>query len=59
MTVEKVVRELHTKDQSNDVAYWQTHSYQSRLAALEQIRREYHSCTYDVEPRLQRVYSTA
>ena len=43
-------------DQSTDFAYWQTQSYQARLATLEQIRQEYHRWRYGVEPRFQRVY---
>ncbi len=42
-----------TTDQ--DLAYWQGQSYKARIAALEQIRREYHLWRYGAEPRLQRV----
>jgi hypothetical protein len=44
-------------DQESDFAYWQMQPYQVRLAALEQIRREYHRWRYGAEPRLQRVYT--
>ena len=39
-----------------NLAYWQTQSYEARLAALEEIRREYHRWKYRAEPRFQRVY---
>lgn len=40
----------------NDAAYWRTQTPIARLAALEQIRQEYHQWKYDAEPRFQRVY---
>jgi len=49
------VRKMRLGDPSNAAAYWRTQSPQARLAALEQIRREYHSWKYGAEPRLQRV----
>jgi hypothetical protein len=39
-----------------DVHYWRQQTPQARLAALEEIRREYHRWKYGAEPRLQRVY---
>ena len=59
MAIAKVVRKVHIREQPNDSAYWRTQPYQARLAALEQIRREFHTWKYHVEPRLQRVYSIA
>lgn len=50
----KVVRKVPIGEQPSDFAYWQTQPYQARLAALEQIRQEYHRWRYDSEPRLQR-----
>ena len=41
----------------SDLTYWQAQPYQARLAALEQIRQEYHRWKYGAEPRLQRVYT--
>jgi hypothetical protein len=55
MAIEKVVRKVRMDEQENDFAYWQTQSYEARLAALEQIRQEYHRWKYDTEPRLQSV----
>lgn len=50
--VRKVVR-----NQGSDFAFWQSQSMSARLAALEEIRREYHRWKYGAEPRLQRVCS--
>jgi hypothetical protein len=53
--IEKVVTKVNIQAQKSDFAYWQTQSYQARLAALEQIRREYHRWRYGAEPRMQKV----
>ena len=45
--------------QESDFSYWQAQPYHLRLAALEQIRREYHQWKYGAEPILQRIYSIA
>lgn len=55
-TIAPVVRKVRLSEQGNDFAYWQTQSYEARLAALEEIRREYYGYTDETEPRLQRVY---
>jgi hypothetical protein len=57
MTVAKVYRKVSISEQPKDSVYWQTRSYEERLSALEEIRREYHRWKYNAEPRLQRVYS--
>jgi hypothetical protein len=44
------------EEQESDYDYWQSQPYTVRLAALEQLRQEYHRWRYDAEPRLQRVY---
>jgi hypothetical protein len=54
--IKKTYTKVNVREQKSDFAYWQTQSYQARLAALEQIRQEYHRWRYDAEPRLQRVY---
>ncbi|MCI0488646.1 MAG: hypothetical protein L0229_18820 [Blastocatellia bacterium] len=54
--VEKVYLKLPISEQRSDFAYWQTQSPQSRLAALEEIRQEYHSWKYNAQPGFQRVY---
>jgi len=55
--VKRVYTKVPVGKQESDFAYWQTQSYQSRLAALEEIRREFHSWKYNAQPRFQRVYS--
>jgi hypothetical protein len=52
-----VVRKVRIEDQGNDFAYWQSLSPQARLAALEEIRREYHGDNYDSEQRFQRFFT--
>lgn len=51
-----VVTRVKVGEPPSDFAYWQTQSPQARLAALEQIRREYHQWSYGAEPGFQRVY---
>ena len=55
--IAKVYKKVKLKDQQSDFAYWQKQPYQVRLAALEQIRQEYHGWKQDAEPGLQRVYT--
>lgn len=55
--IAKVVRKVGLYDQPTDFAYWQSQSYVDRLAALEEIRQEYHGWKDDARPRLQRVYT--
>ena len=55
-SIAPVVRKYKLTEQPNDFAYWQTQSYEARLAALEEIRREYYGYDDETEPRLQRVY---
>jgi hypothetical protein len=55
--IQKIVTKVNINQQNSDFAYWQTRSYQERLDALEEIRREYHQWRYGAEPRLQRVYT--
>jgi hypothetical protein len=45
------------RSNSTDAAYWRSRPYEERLAALEQIRNEYHTWKGDVQPGLQRVYT--
>jgi hypothetical protein len=55
--IKKVVTKVKLSDRKNDAAYWRTQSYEARLAALEEIRQEYHRWRYGAEPRFQRVYT--
>jgi hypothetical protein len=57
--IQKTYKILKLGEQPSDFAFWQTQSFQARLAALEEIRREYHRWKYGAEPRLQRVCSVA
>jgi hypothetical protein len=50
-----VVKKYRLGEQPSDFAYWQSQSYSVRLAALENIRREYISWKYGSEPGFQRV----
>ncbi|GAB4502646.1 MAG: hypothetical protein Fur0035_22010 [Anaerolineales bacterium] len=56
-SIAPVVTKLAQAPKSSDFAYWQTCKPEERIAALEEIRREYHQWKYDAEPRLQRVYT--
>ena len=56
-TMQKVVAKVGLHEYKTDFAYWQSQSYVTRLAALEQIRSEYHRWRYGAEPGFQRVYS--
>jgi hypothetical protein len=48
---------IHEMDRSFDLKFWQAQPPAARLAALEEIRREYHRWRYGAEPGFQRVYS--
>ena len=45
-----------TNEAPTDFAYWQTRSFEERLAALESIRNDYIKWAYDIQPGFQRVY---
>ena len=56
-SIEKAVTKTKIGEEQSDFAYWQTKTYAERLAALEEIRREYNNWKYtDAEQRFQRVY---
>ena len=57
--IKKTYTKISLYATKSDFAYWQTQPYQVRLAALEEIRQEYHRWKYGAEPRLQRVYTIA
>lgn len=54
--IKKIVKKGKLTDKKTDSEYWRKQSYSARLAALEEIRREYHLWRYGAEPRFQRVY---
>ena len=55
MAIKKVVTKIPLRKSKSDFAYWQTRPYAERLAALEEIRQEYHRWKYGGEPKFQRV----
>ncbi len=54
-TIAKRYTKMKLKDQKTDFEFWQSQTSGQRLAALEQIRSEFHRWKYDSEPRFQRV----
>jgi hypothetical protein len=54
--IEKVVTKVKLKDKKTDATYWRKQPYAVRLAALEELREEYHLWRYGAEPGFQRVY---
>ena len=46
---------LQDMDGSEDLKYWLSQPPAARLAALEQIRQEYHHWKYDSKPEFQKV----
>ncbi|MFN8463322.1 MAG: hypothetical protein U0X93_16340 [Anaerolineales bacterium] len=42
LEIAKVINKVKLSDKKADSAYWRTQPYSARLAALEEIRREYH-----------------
>ncbi|WP_072007981.1 hypothetical protein [Picosynechococcus sp. NKBG042902] len=55
--MEKVIKKAHLHERKNDRQFWLKKSYLERLAALENIRKEYHQWQYNAEPRFQRIYT--
>ncbi len=54
--ISKTIRIVKKNEQKSDYAFWKTQSYEARLQALEQIRKEYNSRKYGTERKFQRVY---
>ncbi len=50
------VRKGKLKEQGNDFEFWQTQSYEARLAVVEQIREEYNIWRYGSKQGFQRIY---
>ena len=40
MTISKVIKKYKFNEQPNDFVFWQSRSYEERLDALEQIRKQ-------------------
>jgi len=53
--IARVVTRLKLGQEEGDVAYWQAQSPETRLAALEEIRREYHRWKYGGELPFRKV----
>ena len=51
----KVVTKVKLNDKKTDSAYWRMQSYSTRLAAVEEIRQEYHRWRYGGEKRMEKV----
>jgi len=56
MVIRKVIKKYNINEQPNDFSFWQSKSYEERLEALEQIRKEYNSWRYNAEQGFQRIY---
>jgi hypothetical protein len=52
----KVAIKKDLRSLTSDFAFWQSRPYLERLAALEEIRQEYHRWKNDLQPGFQRVY---
>ena len=50
-----VVRIRNLDDPNDDAVYWRSRNPEERIAALEEIRADYHRWKGDAESRLQRV----
>ena len=53
--IKKVVTKVKLKDKKTDADYWRKQPYLARLAALEELRREYHRLMGWGEQRMQKV----
>lgn len=53
--IAKVVTKVRFGQDDGDVAYWQSQSPEARLAALEEIRREYNLWKYGGETPMRKV----
>jgi hypothetical protein len=54
MSISKVIKKYKIDKQPNDFSFWQSKSYEERLDALEQIRKEYNLWRYNAELRIVR-----
>jgi len=56
-TIAPVVKKVRFGEVRSDAAFWRSLPYAERIAALEQIREEYHHWKADAQPGFQRIYS--
>ena len=54
--IKRAIRKGKLTDRKTDATYWREQPYSARLAALEEIRQEYHRWRYGAQPGFQRVY---
>jgi len=54
--IRKIVTKIKMSGQKNDAEYWRAQPPSARLAALEEIVREYHGWKVGEEPRMQKVF---
>ena len=53
--IDRVVKKKKLSDPDQPWRYWLTRPVEERLAAVEELRCEYHGWTHGSEPRLSRV----
>jgi len=53
--IKQSITKTTLNDKKTDAVYWRERSYAERLAALEEIRQEYHRWKYGGETRMQKV----
>ena len=56
MTISKVIKKYKIDEQPSNFSFWQSKSFEERLGALEQIRKEYNLWRYNAEQGFQRVF---
>ena len=59
LAIARVCVKYRLKEEPSDASFWRSRPETDRLAALEEIRREYHLWKYHAEPRFQRIYTIA
>jgi hypothetical protein len=56
-SIAPVVNIVSLHDRESDVAYWLSQPPESRLAAIDELRRDYHGWEKGEEPKIQKVYN--
>jgi hypothetical protein len=56
MSISKVIKKYKINEQPNDFSFWQSKSFEERLDALEQIRKEYNLLRYNAEQGFQIIF---
>ena len=52
----KIIIKKNLRDKNDDIEFWKNTSYERRLNAIEEIRRDHHGEDYAISQRLQRVF---